>query len=271
MALPAFSLDSAARINRVLVQEIMDHKTPSLQYVVFDQKVILHHFRQGNANIKAGTYAEGQTSYNLYSITKTFTALAILKLAEQGIVDLHASAAEYLRGIPLSPGVTIKHLLSHSSGISDPIPLSWIHLAEESNFNADAFFQPLLQKHSVPKFPPGKRFKYSNLGYVLLGQVISRVSGMPYENYIAQYILSHLDLAPGALSFRIADYRTHALGYHKQWSSTSLLLSFFIDKSRYMEKAEGAWKPFKPLYVNGAAYGGLVGTTDGLVKYLRNT
>jgi CubicO group peptidase (beta-lactamase class C family) len=126
-----------------------------------------------------------------------------------------------------------------------------------------------LAKNSELKFQPGEKFAYSNLGYVLLGQVIASVTGMSYKKYITQHIISTLDLPPGALGFQIYDNSWHVTGYHKNWSFSNFLLSFFIDKSKFMGKAEKAWQPFNPLYVNGAAYGGLIATTGGLVKYLQ--
>ncbi|QMU30625.1 serine hydrolase domain-containing protein [Adhaeribacter radiodurans] len=262
--------DSCQNADQVLVKELINANAPSVQYMVFNQNMVLYHFQQGLANIKDHEIVRDETTFNAYSLTKTFTALAVLQLVEQGKVDLEASVSTYLPDCPYPAEITIKHLLTHTSGIADPIPLSWVHLVEEdSTFNEKKFFKTVFEKNRTLKFKPGEKFKYSNLGYVLLGQVIAAVSGISYEKYITQNIISKLNLPPGALGFQIYDTRNHATGYHKKWSFSNLLLSCFINKSKFMGKAENSWQPFKFLYVNGKAYGGLIGTTNGLVKYLQ--
>jgi len=71
------------------------------------------------------------------------------------------------------------------------------------------------------------------------------------------------------LGFEIADKKHHAKGYQKQASLINLFLGFLIDKRKYMDEPEGKWKPFKKYYVNGAPYGGLIGTPDALAAYIR--
>ncbi len=75
----------------------------------------------------------------------------------------------------------MRQLLTHSSGIANPIPLGWIHLQEEhEGFDRQAFFHEVFTKHHKLKSQPNARFAYSNLGYALLGQIIENVSGMRY-------------------------------------------------------------------------------------------
>ncbi|MCX2739070.1 serine hydrolase domain-containing protein [Pontibacter anaerobius] len=270
VALLACSPGARQKAEQVLLNELERGGSPSVQYFVFNRREVLYTFRQGMASIEAQQPAASRTSYNLYSITKTVTALAVLRLAEQGRVRLDAPVKEYLPSTPLPAEVTVRHLLSHTSGISDPIPLSWIHLASaHKRFRADDFFQPILLSRSEPKFRSGEKFRYSNLGYLVLGQLIGSVSGMTYEEYVKRHVLERLAIAPEALSFWIQGSGRHATGYHRRWSFSSLLLSLFLDKEQYMGKAVGAWRPFRPLYVNGAAYGGLVGTPEGLIRYLQ--
>jgi CubicO group peptidase (beta-lactamase class C family) len=106
---------------------------------------------------------------------------------------------------------------------------------------------------------PNDRFAYSNLGYVILGQLIEQISGKSYENYIRDHILSKLPLEEDNLSFTIPDSGRHARGYHKKWTLTNLVLGFLLDKSMFMDQTVGNWKSFKYYYVNGSSYGGLIG------------
>jgi CubicO group peptidase (beta-lactamase class C family) len=211
-----------------------------------------------------------KTTYNAFSITKTFTALAILQLAEQKKIDIEQPVKRYLADFQYSRDITIRQLLSHSAGIPNPIPLNWIHLTgEQRSFDRNEFFKALFIKNKKIRFQPNQTFAYSNLGYVLLGQVIEKVTKGSYEQYVNENIICRLGLKNDELGFEIIDPTLHAKGYHKRLSITSLILGFFIDRSKYMGKAEGRWKPFNSFYVNGTSYGGLIGTAGALVRYVQ--
>jgi D-alanyl-D-alanine carboxypeptidase len=257
-------------VNTILKQEVEAKRTPSLQYRFFDTNTIIHRFNYGYAHVANQQKTDTQTTYNAYSVTKTFTALAVLQLAEQNKLQLDAPARNYFPDFPYTPDITIRNLLTHTAGIPNPIPLNWIHLASEhASFDSRQFFNAVFSRHNKTRSKPNEKFAYSNLGYVLLGQVIENVTGLTYEQYICTNILNRLGLAADALGFEIADAGRHATGYHKSLSFSNALLGFLIDKHKYMDKSQGAWKPFKPFYVNGAAYGGLIGTADAFVTYLQ--
>jgi CubicO group peptidase (beta-lactamase class C family) len=115
---------------------------------------------------------------------------------------------------------------------------------------------------------PNEKFAYSNLGYVLLGQMIENLTGMSYEKYISENVIKPLDLKENDLDFELSICR-HAKGYHKYLSISNAVLGLLIDKSKFMSKAEGLWKPFRDNYVNGPSYGGLIGTARALAKYVQ--
>ena len=110
---------------------------------------------------------------------------------------------------------------------------------------------------------------YSNLGYVLLGQLIEKISGKSYEQFITDNIISKLELQPGELGFTINDFANNVTGYQKNWTFMNLLLGFFLDKSKFMGHTEEKWKPFKAFYINGSSYGGLIGTAKSFRKYVQ--
>jgi D-alanyl-D-alanine carboxypeptidase len=76
-------------------------------------------------------------------------------------------------------------------------------------------------------------------------------------------------LQPGELGFTINDFADNVKGYQKNRTFMNFLLRFFIDKSKFMEKAEGKWQPFKDFYINGSPYGGLIGTAHSFRKYVQ--
>jgi CubicO group peptidase (beta-lactamase class C family) len=99
--------------------------------------------------------------------------------------------------------------------------------------------------------------------------LIEVVSGKLYEDFISENIIKKLQLSSNELGFEIVNFDEHAKGYHKRLSFTNLVLGFIINKSKFMDKPEGKWKPFKDFYVNGAAYGGLIGKPAAFVTYIR--
>jgi D-alanyl-D-alanine carboxypeptidase len=255
---------------KILIDEIKKKKTPSVQYALFDKDGIIKKLAYGPADIDSGNEADINTTYNAYSVTKTFTALAVLQLVQQGRLKLNDSIRNYLTDFPYNPEITVKQVLSHSAGIPNPIPLGWIHLSDENDsFDRDRFFRDILASNNRTKSGPNEKFAYSNLGYVLLGQLIEKISGSRYEKYIVENIIKPLGLQESELGFEIHDSSRQAKGYHKWFSFSNVLLGFLINKPKYMDPAGSVWKPFKQFYVNGASYGGLIGNPDSFIRYIR--
>jgi len=253
-----------------LTKQLTGNKAPSVQYMIFDEYDVIHKFQSGFADIKNQKKVSWKSTFNAFSVTKTFTALAILQLVEKGVLDLDNSAKNHIAEFPYPEEITIRQLLTHSAGIPNPNPLAWIHLdAEHESFDRDAFFSPIIKKYSKTKSPPNQKFAYSNLGYFLLGQIIENTSGQTYEDYIRQHILKPLNIGPQELNFEIYDKEMQAKGYQKRYSLMNAVLGLFLDKKKYMSGPEGRWKPFKNYYVNGTSYGGLIGSADGFRKYIQ--
>ncbi|MGD1859966.1 MAG: serine hydrolase [Leptolyngbyaceae cyanobacterium] len=141
-----------------------------------------------------------QTKFRIGSITKQFTAAAILQLQDQGLLDVQASVATYLPDYPngdtaeatLRDRITIHHLLTHTAGIpnltSFPDYLEWMRQPTTLG-ELVAHFQDL-----PLEFEPGQQYRYSNSGYVLLTQVIETVSGQSYADYLQKHLLLPLGL-----------------------------------------------------------------------------
>lgn len=257
-------------IDNILTKQVEDNNTPSVQYIIFNKDNIIHKFQSGFSDIKNQQEASQNTTYNAYSITKTFTALSILQLAEQNKIDINQPIKNYLPEFPYSSEITIRQLMTHSAGIPNPIPLSWIHLADEhKSFDRNNFFSKVFIKNNKSKSKPNQKFAYSNLGYVLLGQLIEKVSGISYEDYVRTNVLQPLNIKPNELDFTITDINQHAKGYHKKYSFSNLILGLLLDKSKYVDKTEGKWNSFEYNYVNGASYGGLIGTSNAFAKYIQ--
>lgn len=257
-------------IDIILTNLIEKNKTPSVQYFLFNKDNIIHKFLGGFADIKNQREVDEYTTYRAFSVTKTFTALAILQLSELGKFNIDDSVKKYLPDFPYSSDIRIWQLMTHTAGIPNPNPLSWIHLPEEHpTFDRNKFFNELFNKYKKTRSKPNEKFSYSNLGYILLGRLIEKVSGQTYEDYIRDHIIKRLDVYPSELDFKTYGKNQHAKGYQKQKSLLNLILGLFIDKSKFMNQPEGVWKPFKNYFINGPSYGGLIGTPIAFVKYIQ--
>ncbi len=259
------------KINEIIFNEVNDNKTPSVSYLVFSKDNIIHSISNGWSDIQNRKTTGEKTTYNAFSVTKTFTSLAVMQLAERNQVDIDQPVKKYLPDFPYSSEITLRQLLAHTAGIPNPIPLSWIHLTgEHAGFNRDLFFKSVFEKNPYTKSKPNEKFSYSNLGYVLLGQLIEKITGLTYEEYVRQNIFQPLKLEKDELDFVINDSAAHAKGYHKKNSFSYYILGMFIDKKKYLVKTEGDWKSFEDNYVNGASYGGLIGRPSALAKFAQD-
>lgn len=257
-------------VQQILLHEVNSGKTPSVQYYYFDTENVLKKYSFGLADIINNIPVNQNTAYHAYSITKTFTALALLQLAEKEKLSIDDPARKYLPDFIYGDAITIRQILSHAGGIPNPVPLSWIHLeCEHEGFNEKKFFKSVIKQNRKAKHMPNKRFTYSNLGYVLLGELVERISGQPYKLFVEENIIKKLDLPMAELAFERTSDMQFAKGYHKAFSFSSFALGLFLNKKKFMGITENGWKLFNNFYVNGTAYGGLIGTPIALVKYIQ--
>ena len=250
----------------------IDSKTPGLQYMIFNSDSILFEYNGGMSDLGDKARIRQRTTFTAYSVTKTFTALAILQLAEAGKLNIEDNAKLYLGYLPYSRNFTINELLNHTSGLPNPIPLKWIHLIEEhEEFDYRAFRRMIVYKYDKLKNTPGKKYSYSNIGYLLLGEIIETASGQEYRTYIRENIIDKLMLPENAyLGFEILDTTEHARGYIRKTSFMNFWLNFIFDKDKFLEESRYGWSQFRFLYVNGDSYGGLIGNATGFAIYLQS-
>jgi CubicO group peptidase (beta-lactamase class C family) len=155
-----------------------------------------------------------RTAFHLASVSKTFTAMAVLKLWEEGKLDIHDDISKYLTGFP--PGITIKNLLSQRSGLRN-----YVHFMDQSGWdkrkyltNAD-LLQYIIQHHAeVIYTPAGHHFEYSNTNYAFLALIIEKVSGESYNEFLTKtffqplqmqdsYVYTALDSARSTRSYKM--------------------------------------------------------------------
>lgn len=244
---------------------------PGLQYLVVDANRTLFEYSGGWADIQGEKPMQADTTMMGYSMTKTFTAVAILQLVEQGKLSLDDEMDTYLPDTPYQgKHITIRQLVSHTAGIPNPIPLRWVHLVEEdADFDSDAALAQVLRDNPELKSEPGEAFAYSNLGYWLLGEIIENVTGQPYREYVREHILAPLQIPQNELDFVIHDSNLHSKGYLARYSFTNLAKGLVTD-SNIWGAYEGNWLILKSHYLNGPSVGGLLGTPRGFSLFLQD-
>jgi D-alanyl-D-alanine carboxypeptidase len=241
---------------------------PGIQYLVLDRSGVRFEYNGGVADVAAGTRVTENTTFMASSSTKTITALAVLKLVETGVVDLDDSLDRHLPENPYGNAVTIRQLISHTAGIPNPLPVKWLHpVKDHGRYDEQKELGRVLADNPKLSSEPGKKYAYSNLGYWLLGAVIERRTKGPYCDYVHREILAPLDIVPAGLDCFVHDPTKHARGHIKRLSLTNFAMMFLSDSAFFGETAHG-WRSFNPLYMNGPAYGGLIGTARGWGKFL---
>ncbi|MFP4289481.1 MAG: serine hydrolase domain-containing protein [Bacteroidales bacterium] len=155
--------------------------------------MLIYEKSMGYADFRNNTPLTSETSFQLASISKTFTSAAILQLHNEGYLCLDEPVQDHIPEFPY-PDITIKHLLNHTSGLQNymwMVERYWRKITPPTNEDV----MDLFIKYPRPlNFTPGKIFDYSNTGYVFLGLIIERVSQMSYADYIEENIFAPLEM-----------------------------------------------------------------------------
>jgi len=159
-----------------------------------DAEVVILARGYGFANLELNVRVTPETVFQIDSLTKQFTATAVMMLAEEGKVGLGESITRYQEGLPARwNGVTVRHLLDHTSGIKSftslPDVLARLTFLPTSRDEILALVadEPL-------EFAPGERYAYNNTGYYLLGHIIEQASGQPYGDFLHERIFAPLGM-----------------------------------------------------------------------------
>lgn len=163
----------------------------------------------GLADIPSARPISEDTTFRIASITKTFTAIAVMQLCERGLVDLDRPANEYLRSFALAPAragsapATVRHLLTHTAGLPEIAHLSGLVTADFGESVPAGQPLPSLASFyggALPTYAePGTRFVYNNHGPATLGQIVEDVTGLPLHEYVRAHVFEPLGMTDSAL------------------------------------------------------------------------
>ena len=242
--------DVLAAIDRDFEDYRLDAHIPGMVYGIVIDGRLVHVKGLGVQDIETKRPVSADTLFRIASMTKAFTALSILKLRDDGKLALDAPAETYIPEIkdwtyPTSdsPRIRVGHLLTHTAGFVTDDP--W---GDRQTPLPDEDFTRMLREGVPFTRPPGTAMEYSNLGYAMLGRIITNVAQQPYKDYIEGQLLRPLGMAMSGFEVTLAPAERRALGY--RWE-------------------DGAWR-LEPTMAHGAfgAMGGLQTSANDYAKYV---
>ena len=254
---PAFKKNAAlftrAEIIKVVDSMVMNftkkYDIPGLTYAIVVKDSIVHSGNSGIANMEKKYPVSYSTAFRIASMSKSFTAMAILQLRDQGRLKLDDPMHFYIPELkqvkpasPDAPDITIRHLLTHSSGLPEDNPWGDRQLSV-----SDTQMLEMISKGLSLSNPPGTGYEYSNLGYAMLGHIIKKASGKYYADYIKENILDPLGMKSTWYEVDEVPEKQLAIGYRR---------------------LDGKWEK-QPLLHDGiyGAMGGMFTTLHDFVKY----
>ncbi len=195
-ALPSLAWGSDSNPYAAYLEEACPTDGPGATAIVVRAGEVLYRGARGMADLELGVPLVPEHVFRLGSITKQFTAVAIMLLAEQGRLSVDDEITKFLPDYPTHGyRITVEHLLTHTSGVSSYTGISGYMLGAE--IRADLSTEELVDVFDDLEmdFAPGQRWSYSNSGYVLLGAIIEEVSGLSYADFVQRHIFDPLGMA----------------------------------------------------------------------------
>ncbi len=207
----ALSADDQKKIDEIATQTLASMGAPSASIAVVKNGQIVYAHAYGYANVDEKTPARAEMQYCIGSISKQFTATAILMLAEQGKLSLDDPVSKFVPGLTRGNEVTIREVLSMTSGYQDFWPQDYV--------------MPGMMKPTSPQqildgwaripldFDPGTKWQYSNTNYVIAGLIVEKVSGMPLLDFLKKRIFTPLHMESAESMHLAKDDPTDPVGY----------------------------------------------------------
>src|SRR6056297_210008 len=222
----------------------------------------------GWADLTARVPMSTEVAVPWFSMTKIATATLAVRLAEDGTIDLDepiaavADEVSCLQPTAWARRITRRHLLQHTAGLANPLPLRWIHPQCEPACDQDQLLESLLGRHGRLRSEPDTRVAYSNLGTLLLTASLVRPTGVPFAELMRRHVLDPLSMR--ATAFGHPPGATAATGYHPRLNPLRLALPRWV-----VGPSTGRWTSLRPFAVDGLGYGGLVGTAEDAARLLQ--
>ncbi|EWT01548.1 beta-lactamase [Intrasporangium oryzae NRRL B-24470] len=241
---------------------------PGLSLAVVDRDRLVFAGGFGAADLAGGRPATPSTAYLWFSLSKLVTATAALRLAEEGRLDLDAPVGTYVDHLT-APGPrqpTVRQLLDHTAGLANPLPIRWAHAAGDGAPDPAALLRRVMSRRRAYRYPVGESARYTNLGYLAAGEVISTAAGRPFEEYVRQAVLGPAGMHRTGFAYR--PDANAATGYVRAPRAADPVLRRLLPAGVAGPRHAGHLA-LNRFHVDGPAYGGLVGDVLDAGRFLR--
>lgn len=245
------------KLHEVFKTYALEKNIPGIAYgIVVDGQLVIDS-ALGFINLEKRIPASTTSQFRIASMTKSFTAMGIMKLVEDGRLSLHDPAYLYvpeMRDMPYltsdATHITLENLLTMTAGFPEDNPWGDRQLDE-----TDQMLRDLLKGNPSFSNPPSFAFEYSNTGYAILGLIISKVTGMPYQEYISKNILAELQMEDTYWEFKDIPEERLVIGYNPDsltlapmlhdgsYGAMGGLITSIDDFSKYVSFHLSAWPP----------------------------
>jgi CubicO group peptidase (beta-lactamase class C family) len=202
------------KIDSLIQTEFKDKNGPGGVFMVAKNGKAIYQKAFGKANLELEVNLTTESVFQIGSMTKQFTAIAILMLEEQGKLNVQNPISKYIPDYPSGDKITIHHLLTHTSGIKDFTKMKSLRDIAQKEMSPKMMVD--FFKNEPVDFAPGEKFDYNNSGYVLLGYLIELVSGGTYEDFIKENIFKKVGMNQSNYATDRLIINKRAYGYHKK-------------------------------------------------------
>jgi D-alanyl-D-alanine carboxypeptidase len=185
--------DLPANIDRIANEVLAASGVPSASVAAVSEGKIVYVHAYGNARLEPATPARPEMRYSIGSISKQLTAAAVLLLAQDGKLTLDDPVGKYVPGLTRGDAITIRQILSHTSGYPDYAPQDYMIPEWEKPVSADALLGRWARQ--TLEFEPGTRWQYSNTNYVIAGLIVEKVAGAPLVDFLTERVFKPLEMA----------------------------------------------------------------------------
>ncbi len=264
-ARPAGASENPADLARDIMEAVTtDNKITGMWVALATPDRVLYAGAVGYADLAEQRPSSVDDQYPWFSMTKIATATTAMRLHADGALALDAPIGEYLPGY--RPHATHGHpttrqLLTHTAGLGNPMPVRWVRLEDDP---ADpALLGRIIAKHGTPTRAIGERAAYSNIGYLLAGEVIASATGLSLEGCVRERVLVPLGMEHTSYVYKADAPR--AVGYVRTPRAFVPVLRAALPRGLVGTRVDGH-TALNPFLVNGAAFGGLAGTVTDAVQ-----
>lgn len=202
------------RLDTSIARTVRTQRIPGLAVGIVRDGQLAYARGFGVASLERGTPVTTRTLFHVASVTKPFVATAIMQLVEQGKIKLDEPVVTYLPYFtvadPRGRTITVRQLLTHTSGMPDVTDYEWSRPQNDEGA-LERYVRGLADRQLL--WAPGSRYAYSNIGFEILGDVIAKVSGRSFEEYVSAEILAPLRMTSSSLLLARADPALLASGY----------------------------------------------------------